>query len=170
MTGKDRIVCSTDIGRCCPNCLRAVGECVCRNETPGKVGDGIVRVSRETQGRKGKAVTVISGLGLATAQLEEMCIRDRRIAHVACEKPCAAGTAMPRLATVRKIQPCIQRGLENGLPGLHTHDFAVRCNANLECIAHRPYDTPPRAAAPGLDSGILRRHARGLHENAWSRQ
>jgi translation initiation factor 1 len=72
MTGKDRIVCSTDIGRCCPNCLRAVGECVCRKGTPGKVGDGIVRVSRETQGRKGKAVTVISGLGLATAQLEAL--------------------------------------------------------------------------------------------------
>jgi len=31
-----------------------------------------VRVSRETQGRKGKGVTVISGLGLATAGLKAL--------------------------------------------------------------------------------------------------
>jgi translation initiation factor 1 len=30
----------------------------------------MVRVSRETQGRKGKGVTVITGLGLATKDLE----------------------------------------------------------------------------------------------------
>jgi translation initiation factor 1 len=72
MASKDRIVYSTDIGRRCPNCLRAASECVCRKGTPGKAGDGIVRVSRETQGRKGKGVTVISGLGLATADLEAL--------------------------------------------------------------------------------------------------
>jgi translation initiation factor 1 len=49
-----------------------VSECVCRKGTPGKAGDGIVRVSRETQGRKGKGVTVISGLGLAAAGLEAL--------------------------------------------------------------------------------------------------
>jgi translation initiation factor 1 len=72
MAAKDHIVYSTGIGRRCPNCLRAVSECVCRKGTPGKAGDGIVRVSRETQGRKGKGVTVISGLGLATAGLEAL--------------------------------------------------------------------------------------------------
>jgi translation initiation factor 1 len=72
MTDKDRIVYSTGIGRRCPNCLRAASECVCRKGTPGKTGDGIVRVGRETQGRKGKSVTVISGLGLATADLEAL--------------------------------------------------------------------------------------------------
>ena len=68
----DRIVYSTGIGRRCPNCLRAVSECLCRKGTPGKAGDGIARVSRETQGRKGKGVTVISGLGLATAGLKAL--------------------------------------------------------------------------------------------------
>jgi len=72
VASKDRIVYSTDIGRRCPNCLRAVSECVCRKGTPGKVGDGIVRVSRETQGRKGKGVTVISGLALARKELETL--------------------------------------------------------------------------------------------------
>src|ERR1019366_9773572 len=72
MASKDRIVYSTDIGRRCPNCLRPAGECVCRNGTPGKGGDGIVRVSRETQGRRGKGVTVITGLGLAMKELETL--------------------------------------------------------------------------------------------------
>jgi translation initiation factor 1 len=69
MTTKDRIVYSTGIGERCPNCLRAIAACVCRKGTPGKVGDGVVTVSRETQGRKGKGVTVITGLSLAPAEL-----------------------------------------------------------------------------------------------------
>jgi translation initiation factor 1 len=72
VTARDRVVYSTDYGRGCPNCRRAVSECVCRKGTPGKVGDGIVRVSRETQGRRGKGVTVVTGLGLATKDLEEL--------------------------------------------------------------------------------------------------
>lgn len=67
------IVYSTDVGERCPNCLRAVRECICRKGTPGKTAsDGIVRVSRETQGRKGKGVTVISGLGLPAAELDAL--------------------------------------------------------------------------------------------------
>lgn len=65
------IVYTTGIGERCPNCLRPVRECVCKRGTPGKVAsDGGVRVSRETQGRKGKGVTVISGLPLPPAELE----------------------------------------------------------------------------------------------------
>jgi translation initiation factor 1 len=67
------IVYSTGIGERCPNCLRAVRECVCKKGTPGKAAaDGVVRVSRETQGRKGKGVTVISGLGLSADQLDTL--------------------------------------------------------------------------------------------------
>jgi translation initiation factor 1 len=67
------IVYSTGIGERCPNCLRAIRECVCKKGTPGKTSsDGIVRVSRETQGRKGKGVTVISGLALAATDLEKL--------------------------------------------------------------------------------------------------
>jgi len=64
------VVYSTDVGERCPNCQRPIGSCVCRKGTPGKVAaDGTVRVSRETQGRKGKGVTVINGLGLPPAEL-----------------------------------------------------------------------------------------------------
>lgn len=67
------IVYSTGIGERCPNCLRAVRECVCKKGTPGKPSsDGIVRVSRETQGRKGKGVTVVSGLGLPETELQAL--------------------------------------------------------------------------------------------------
>jgi len=64
------IVYSTGIGERCPNCLRPVAQCVCKKGTPGKTtSDGVVRVSRETQGRKGKGVTVIAGLGLGPTEL-----------------------------------------------------------------------------------------------------
>jgi translation initiation factor 1 len=35
-------------------------------------GDGIVRVRRETQGRGGKTVTTVSGVGLAEGELREL--------------------------------------------------------------------------------------------------
>jgi translation initiation factor 1 len=69
---ESRLVYSTDVGRRCPNCQRPINACVCKQGTPGKKGDGIVRVSRETAGRKGKGVSVISGLGLASAELEAL--------------------------------------------------------------------------------------------------
>ena len=70
---KERIVYTTGIGERCPNCLRAIRECVCKQGTPGKVaGGGAVRVSRETQGRKGKGVTVITGLGLPPDELDAL--------------------------------------------------------------------------------------------------
>lgn len=75
MADKERIVYSTDVGARCPNCLRAIAACVCPQGTPGRAPDGIVRVSRQTQGRKGKGVTVITGLALATAELEALATR-----------------------------------------------------------------------------------------------
>ena len=67
------IVYSTGIGERCPNCQRPVAQCVCKKGTPGKASsDGIIRVSRETAGRKGKGVSVIAGLGLPVADLEAL--------------------------------------------------------------------------------------------------
>jgi translation initiation factor 1 len=57
------LVYSTEGGRMCPVCRRPVAACVCAaNSVAATRGDGIVRVSRETQGRGGKAVTVIRGV------------------------------------------------------------------------------------------------------------
>lgn len=83
------IVYSTGIGERCPNCLRPVRECVCKKGTPGKASsDGTVRVSRETQGRKGKGVTVIAGLGLPEAQLEALATE--------LKKRCGSGGSVER--------------------------------------------------------------------------
>jgi translation initiation factor 1 len=48
----------------CPVCRQPIGRCTCGQKRPVPVSDGVVRVSRETSGRKGKSVTVIRGLAL----------------------------------------------------------------------------------------------------------
>ena len=48
----------------CPVCRQAVADCRCRKTALVPAGDGIVRVSRETKGRGGKAVTLVKGLAL----------------------------------------------------------------------------------------------------------
>jgi translation initiation factor 1 len=67
-----RLVYSTEIGRLCPQCHRAVAECVCGKDRPAALGDGIVRLRRETKGRGGKAVSIVSGLPLAGAELKAL--------------------------------------------------------------------------------------------------
>ena len=67
-----RLVYSTDVGRRCPGCQRPANECVCKEQHPLLSGDGIVRLQRETKGRGGKAVTVISGLPLAGTELKAL--------------------------------------------------------------------------------------------------
>ncbi len=62
---------STELGRTCPECGKAKGKCVCSNESMPE-GDGIVRIQRETKGRKGKGVTLITGILLAPAELKKL--------------------------------------------------------------------------------------------------
>ncbi|MFO7993526.1 MAG: translation initiation factor Sui1 [Marinobacter sp.] len=57
------LVFSTEQGRMCPGCRRPVDDCACGAPSRA-VGDGVVRVSRETKGRKGKGVTLITGIPL----------------------------------------------------------------------------------------------------------
>ena len=66
------LVYSTDHGRMCPGCGRALDECVCTTEESILAGDGIVRISRQTKGRKGKGVTVIAGLPLKSSELKQL--------------------------------------------------------------------------------------------------
>lgn len=68
------LVYSTDCGRMCPGCRKAIALCACAASAPAAaaVSDGIVRISRETKGRGGKAVTVVRGLVLDAASLDRM--------------------------------------------------------------------------------------------------
>lgn len=63
------LVYSTESGRMCPECRHALGECTCKGgQSAAILGDGQVRVSRQTKGRGGKCVTVVKGVALdATA-------------------------------------------------------------------------------------------------------
>jgi len=64
------LVYSTAAGRTCPGCGNPVKQCCCRESLPQ--GDTVVRVSRETKGRKGSGVCLITGLPLAEAELKKL--------------------------------------------------------------------------------------------------
>ena len=68
----DGIVYSTDHGRMCPDCGNAITKCACAQDESVPAGDGIVRVCRETKGRKGKGVTVITGIPLKPSELKQL--------------------------------------------------------------------------------------------------
>ena len=66
------LVYSTESGRMCPTCRKAVTACICKvkpHAASALKGDGVVRVSRETKGRGGKAVTLVRGVSLAAEPL-----------------------------------------------------------------------------------------------------
>lgn len=63
---------STDYGRLCPSCGQPRAQCVCRQTPHVPKGDGMVRVGRETKGRKGKGVTIITGVPLDADGLQKL--------------------------------------------------------------------------------------------------
>lgn len=66
------LVYSTDAGRICPGCRRPEAECVCSRDAARGTGDGVVRVSRQTKGRKGAGVTLVTGLPGNAVQIAEL--------------------------------------------------------------------------------------------------
>lgn len=57
----------------CPNCGQSISSCKCKQiAKQAPVGNGNVRIGRETAGRKGNGVTVITGLPLAQDALQEL--------------------------------------------------------------------------------------------------
>ncbi len=79
-----RLVYSTESGKICTSCQKSLPECTCkkkksRPQTRIKI-DGIIRITREVKGRKGKTVTVIYGfqpnqidLKALAKQLKQQC-------------------------------------------------------------------------------------------------
>lgn len=66
-----RVVYSTDQGNVCPDCQKSKSSCTCaQRRRAAVVGDGNVKVRRETKGRGGKTVTTITGLAMNRDQLE----------------------------------------------------------------------------------------------------
>lgn len=67
----NRLVYSSESGRICPDCQKPMDSCACAEHARQKVlGDGDIKLRRETKGRGGKSVIVISGLPLNQDQLK----------------------------------------------------------------------------------------------------
>lgn len=77
---------STEHGRHCPDCGQPKAACTCKSQPLRQTGDGIVRVGRQTKGRKGSGVTTLSGLPQAPDQLRDLLSR--------LKKRCGAGGAL----------------------------------------------------------------------------
>lgn len=64
---------SSESGRMCPECGYPVSACRCsKRPTPAAPSDGIVRIFRDSKSRKGKTVTVITGLPMPEDQLLQL--------------------------------------------------------------------------------------------------
>ena len=74
MGGRDggRLVWSSDGGSPCPECGCEQDACVCGSAPLAAPCAGRVRVWREFKGRRGKTVTVVRGLALDAAELNEL--------------------------------------------------------------------------------------------------
>jgi translation initiation factor 1 len=75
------LVYSSSHGRMCPACGQPAARCACRKTRGGASagGDGVVRVGRETQGRKGKGVTVVTGVPLRGEALAALASELKRL-------------------------------------------------------------------------------------------
>ena len=71
-TLKNGLVYSTEYGKCCPGCGHPFKQCSCSTSNSRAVGDGIVRVSRQTKGRKGSGVSLITGVPLSDQELKKL--------------------------------------------------------------------------------------------------
>ncbi len=74
-----RLVYSSDSGRLCPGCGAPTDDCTCKDASIVSAGDGVVRIRRETKGRKGKAVTVVTGVPLAGGDLKDLAKRLKQL-------------------------------------------------------------------------------------------
>lgn len=68
-SSKKGVVYSTDTGKVCPGCGHPIKQCCCSTPVSSRQGDGIVRIHRETKGRKGSGVCLITGIELGDKEL-----------------------------------------------------------------------------------------------------
>ena len=71
-----RLVYSTETGRIRSKCRKPVSSCTCKKKRPDPQPqfkpDGIIRIQRETKGRKGKTVTTVFGFDLDDQALKAL--------------------------------------------------------------------------------------------------
>ncbi len=67
-----RLVYSTEKGSKCDTCGKPRAKCRCGQNPRPRESDGIVRVGRETKGRKGKGVSLVTGVPLEGEALKKL--------------------------------------------------------------------------------------------------
>jgi translation initiation factor 1 len=73
MMKSSRLVYSTATGKSCGVCEKPVASCSCSTAKTAQVyADGILRIRRETKGRKGKGVTLVDGLPLSAPEMDAL--------------------------------------------------------------------------------------------------
>ena len=85
MRDENPTVYSTSTGRICPKCGKPVDQCACK-KTIKTIGDGVIRIFRDSKGRKGKTVTLISGIPLSDEDLRSL--------HSDLKQRCGSGGAI----------------------------------------------------------------------------
>ena len=82
----------------CPGCHRPLRKCKCRlvqdNGNPRQVVEPPIRISRESKGRKGKGVTLVTGLELNEAELKTLAKKLKALC-------CSGGTVKNRVIEVQ---------------------------------------------------------------------
>lgn len=85
-----RKVYSTESGRICPDCSFPLQQCRCKAQSSAAVlnaeSDGVVRISRETKGRKGAGVTLVNGV---IASADELKVLAKKL-----KQQCSSGGAV----------------------------------------------------------------------------
>ena len=82
---ESRLVYSTANNNTCSRCHKPLKNCKCQTKTATKTAsknpvqaatntpnDGVVRISRETKGRKGKGVTLVKGVKMTETELKQL--------------------------------------------------------------------------------------------------
>ncbi len=79
MSRNDPTVYSTETGRMCPKCGKALADCICKKSNLTPLKGGPVKVARESKGRKGKTVTLVSNLPLSETEARSLLSDLKRI-------------------------------------------------------------------------------------------
>ncbi len=67
---KNKLVYSTEKSHC-QKCGKVLKKCQCKTSEEVPAGDGIIRIQRQTKGKKGGGVTIITGLPLQEKELKK---------------------------------------------------------------------------------------------------
>lgn len=70
MNDETVLVYSSEHGSMCSKCKQPKTQCICKKQKNVPSSDGVVRVRYETKGRKGKGVTLITGIPLGVDELK----------------------------------------------------------------------------------------------------